>query len=412
MRTVYTVLAVLVAAPAVLWMVRPAALGDAGGLWAMIDRTVPVAATWRTSYLHPADQGAKSSAEAVKPKAPPVVVVTQKAEIKKLELTFEGLGTVQSMASIIIKPRVDGQITAVPVAEGAAVKAGDLLFKFDTTALKAQLAQAEAQIAKDKALSEQNKHDLARDDDLLKQKFIAPQVRETALTALAQTTAQIGVDNALRDGILTQLSYMEIRAPVTGRIGSISLKAGAAVKAGDTLALVNQIDPIYVAFAVPQDRIGDLRGAITSGKALVRLRDDAKAPAGKIAFIENTVDGATGTVQAKAAMPNPAESLWPGAFANVVLVTGSQDAALTVPSGAVQIGQKGSYVFVVKDGKASLKLVAVERVAGDLTVISSGLAAGDDVVVRGQMALTDGAAVSTAKTGDTTKPAEKAASTG
>jgi len=407
----------LAALAIVFWMSRPVAIGDPGGLFALIDRTLPQAAAWRASYLHLPDPAATTATVAAtaassKPKAPPAVVVTAKAEIKTLELTFSGLGTVQSMASVTLKPRVDGQITAVPVAEGAAVNAGDLLFKFDDTALKAQLAQADAQIAKDKALLEQNKHDLARDDELLKQKFIAPQIRETAATTLNQTTAQIALDTALRTGIVTQLSYMEIHASVAGRIGSIATKAGAAVKSGDTLAVLNQIDPIYVSFAVPQNLIGELRSAMTAGKAEVRLRDDAKAPAGKIAFIENAVDTASGTVQAKASMPNPGEKLWPGAFANVVLITGTESNVLTVPSAAVQIGQKGPYVFAVKDGKASLKLVTVERVSGDLTVLSAGLSAGEDVVVQGQMALTNGADVTTAKTGEAKTAPEKTASAG
>jgi len=421
MRRFFGFVVALVGLIVIGWVSRPAALGDAGGLYALIDRALPAAASWRAGYFNaagqttaanPAANDKAATAAPAKAKGPAAVVVTQPAELKQLDLTFGGVGTVQAIASITIKPRVDGQITSVGVEEGAAVKVGDLLFKFDDQALKAQLAQAEAQIVKDTALLAQNKSDLARDDDLLKQKFIAPQIRETAQTTLNQTAAQIEVDKAQRDGISTSLTYMEIRAPVTGRIGSIATKTGAAVKSGDTLALVNQIDPIYIAFAVPQNKLGELRQAMASDKALVRLRDDPKAPTGKIGFIENTVDSTTGTVQVKAVMPNPGEKLWPGAFANVVLVTGTETNALTVPSSAVQIGQRGSYVFTVKDGKATLKLVTVERVAGNLTVIAAGIAAGDEVVVSGQMALTDGADVTTAKTGETKPAPEKTASAG
>lgn len=404
----------LLALTAVLWMTRPATVGDPGGLFAMVDRSVPQLAAWRTDFLHLPTQaaipaaGAAAPAAPAKPKAPPAVVVTAKAETKKLDLTFGALGTVQPMASVTLKPRLDGQITQLAVAEGAVVKQGDLIFKFDDKAQTSQLAQADAQIAKDKALLEQNKHDLARDDDLLKQKFIAPQVRETHLTTLNQTTAQIAVDNGVRNGILTQLTYLQIRSPLTGRIGSIAPKAGATVKSGDTLAVINQIDPIYITFAVPQDRLGELRAAMAAGKAVVRLRDDAKAPTGQIAFIENTIDSTTGTLQVKAAMPNPSEQLWPGAAANIVLVTGSQDNALTVPSGAVQVGQKGTFVFVAIDGKAQIKPVTVERVAGPLTVISSGLSAGEDVVVSGQLALTDGADIAPGKPAEASaKPASQ-----
>ena len=414
MRGFLFVIFALLALAGADWMFRPAALGDPGGVIAYVDKAVPQLAAWRADYLHlPAQASAPAvvaagAAAPAKPRAPPAVVVTAKAQTKALDLTFEALGTVQPMASVTLKPRVDGQITQLAVAEGAAVKQGDLIFKFDDKALTSQLAQADAQIAKDKALLEQNKHDLARDDDLLKQKFIAPQVRETHLTTLNQTTAQIAVDNGIRNGILTQLTYLEIRSPLTGRIGSIGTKAGASVKSGDTLAVINQIEPIYVSFAVPQDRIGDLRAAMAAGKATVRLRDDAKAPTGKIAFMENAVDSSTGTLQVKAAMPNPAEQLWPGAAANIVLVTGTEDNALTVPSSAVQVGQKGTFVFVAKDGKAKIKQVTVERVAGPLTVIASGLSPDEDVVVSGQLALTDGAEIAPAKPAEANaKPASQ-----
>jgi len=418
MRGFWFMIFALLALAGVVWFARPAAVGDPGGIIAYVDRTAPQLAAWRIDYLHlppvsgaPATVAAASTATAAapaKPKAPPAVVVTAKAETKRLDLTFEALGTVQPMASVTLKPRLDGQITQLAVAEGAAVRQGDLIFKFDDKAQTSQLAQADAQIAKDKALLEQNKHDLARDDDLLKQKFIAPQVRETHLTTLNQTTAQIAVDNGIRNGILTQLTYLEIRSPLTGRIGSIGTKAGASVKSGDTLAVINQIEPIYVSFAVPQDRIGDLRAAMAAGKASVRLRDDAKAPTGKIAFMENAVDSSTGTIQVKAAMPNPAEQLWPGAAANIVLVTGTEDNALTVPSSAVQVGQKGTFVFVAKDGKAKIKQVTVERVAGPLTVIASGLSPDEDVVVSGQLALTDGAEIAPAKPAEANaKPASQ-----
>ena len=423
MRTFSFLVFSVAALAAVLWMSRPAALGDAGGLYALLDTAAPAAAGWRANYLRFADPAAATAGPAAvakadpaaktagKPKAPPVLVMTKPAELRTLDLTFEGLGTVQAIASLVIKPRADSQIVEVAVAEGAAVKAGDLLFKLDDTALKAQLAQADAQIAKDRAQLDQNKRDLARNQDLLKQKFVAPQVVEMAQTTLNQTTAQIAVDEALRNGIVTSLSYMRIRASVSGRIGSIAAKAGATVKAGDTLATVNQIDPIYIAFAVPQNRLGDLRAAMAAGKAKVRLRDDPAAPAGSIAFIENAVDTTTGTVSIKASMPNRDEKLWPGAFANVVVVTGTEDNVLVVPSDAVQVGQKGSYVFVAIVGHASLKLVKVERVAGDLTVIASGLSAGDQVVVQGQMALTDGAELAPAKPAEAQDSKTKSGST-
>ena len=408
MRGFFIGLGILLAIAAAVWVVRPAGVGDPGGLIAMADKTFPAAALYRAQNypyagqpMASADKGkiaeAKPADKAPKPGKPPVVVVLQAVEQKAVPITFNGIGTVQAIASVNIKPRLDSQVVEVPVAEGASVKQGDLLFQLDDKSLRSQLAQADAMIAKDTALLEQNKHDLARAEDLLKQKFIAPQVLETAQTTLNQTTAQIGVDNGAKNNLVTQLGYMQLRAPVSGRIGSIAAKSGATVKSGDTLASVNQIDPIYIAFAMPQDRISDIRAAMAAGTAKVQLLNDPNAPTGSIAFMENAVDSTTGTVQVKALMPNPAEKLWPGAFANVVLTTGVEDRAIVVSSAAVQIGQKGTYVFLAKDNHVVLTPVTVARVAGELSIVTSGLAAGDQVVTSGQMALTDGAEISVAK---------------
>ena len=418
MRGSQVVVAALLVVAAAGWAVRPAALGDAGGLWAFTDRTFPAAAALRAQYLPEngqpaaasaakADKGAKGGG-----KAGPAVVVTQSAEIRTLPLTFEGIGTVQAVASIAIRPRIDSQITDVAIAEGAAVKAGDLLFRLDDRALKAQLAQAEAQTVKDQALLDGAKRDLARADELVKQKFAAPVTRDAAATQVSQWKAQLGVDAAQKQGIVTSLTYTEIRSPLTGRIGSIAAKTGATVRSGDSLATVNQIDPIYISFALPQARLGELRAAMAARIADVRVKADASSPVGSIAFIENAVDSATNTVQVRAKMPNPAEKLWPGAFQAVEVVLGVDAQALVVPSAAVLIGQNGAFVFVVSDGHATLRQVTVARSTAELAVISAGLATGDDVVVKGQMALTDGAEVKSPGSDKTKTSSAKPASDG
>ena len=418
-RVVQFVVSVLIAAAA-LWVARPLALGDPGGVIALADKTFPAALALRAQY-YPWAAPAANPAVASKPDGPagaaganthkadkgdtpgktgksggkggPAVVMTQPVVQKSVPVTFTGVGTVQPIASIQIRPRLDSQIVDVVVAEGSNVKQGDLLFRLDDRSLKAQLAQADAQIQKDQALLEQNKRDLTRAEDLLKQKFLTAQSRETIATTLNQTKAQIAVDTALKSGIATSLSYLEIHAPLAGRIGSIAAKTGAFVRAGDILATVNQIDPIYVAFALPQARIGELRDAMNSGNAEVRIKDAPGSPAGSIAFMENTIDASTGTVQVKASMPNPAEKLWPGAFANLELQTGVEDNALTVPSIAVLIGQNGPYVFAVVDKKAVLKPIVIARTNGADTMVTSGVSLGDEVVVQGQGGLTDGADV-------------------
>ncbi len=424
MRRFLSFLATMLVAAAALWVVRPAGVGDPAGLIALADKTLPQAAALRTQYYPWAEKPAASadggtlagkgdgkSGDAATAagtggksgkgggKGGPAVVVTKPVEQKSVPVIFTGVGTVQSMASIAIRPRLDSQILEVGVAEGALVAKGDVLFQLDDRALRAQLAQANALIQKDQAQLDQNSRDLARAEDLLKLKFLTPQSREAALTTANLTKAQMAVDTAQKTGVETSLSFVTITAPVSGRIGSIAAKAGAFARTGDVLATVNQIDPIYVTFALPQARLAEVRKAMAADAASVRLKDAADAPSGKIAFMENSVDAATDTVQVKAAMPNPAEVLWPGAFATIELQTGVDENAIVVPSVAVLFGQSGPYVYAVADKKAVLKPITIARASGSDTIVATGLAVGDEVVVQGQGALTDGAEVRSSKDG-------------
>ncbi len=412
MRGVLKFVAAVLVAVAAIWLVRPAGVGDPGGLIALADTTLPQAAALRLQYfpwaVKTALAGATAATTGTGPgtgsgtgtgggkgggKSGPVAVLTKPVQQKAIPTTFAGVGTVQAIASIAIRPHLDGQILEVGVAEGALVKQGDRLFRLDDRSLKAQLAQADAVIRKDQVTLEQNGRDLTRAQDLLKQKFLTPQSRETAQTAVDQIKAQIAVDTAQKAGIETSLSFMEIDAPVAGRIGSIAAKTGSFARAGDTLATINQIDPIYVTFALPQARLADVRAAMAKDIASVRIKDAPGAPAGKVAFIENSVDAATGTVQVKASMPNPGEALWPGAFTAVELQTGVDEAAIVVPSVAVLLGQNGPYVYAVVDKKAVLKPISVARTSGSDTIVTAGVAMGDNIVVQGQGGLTDGAEV-------------------
>lgn len=370
-----------------------------GGIWWQRQEASRVAVQhlpFLAAYLEPGTTGTTSVA-LPKPRvaaAVPVVVAT--AEIKTLPVTIEAVGTVQPIASIALKPRIDSQIASVEVKEGAHVKEGDLLFTLDGRALKAQLEQAEATLAKDRAQLEQMRRDLTRAEDLLAKHISTEVQRDTAATAVKVQLAQIAADEAQRVNLATSLSYTEIRAPVSGRIGSIALKAGTTFKAGDAqpIATVNQIDPIYVSFAIPQSLLGDLRKALSAGEVRVDATVGDTAVTGHLAYIENTVDLATGTVLAKAIMPNRNELLWPGAFVSARATLGTDVNAISIPSSAVLIGQQGPYVFVIRDGqKADLVHVTVARTIGQRSVVSKGLKGGDAIVVDGQLRLVDGASV-------------------
>ncbi|MBI2736639.1 MAG: efflux RND transporter periplasmic adaptor subunit [Rhodospirillales bacterium] len=329
----------------------------------------------------------------------PVPVVVTKVAKKPLPIVIEAVGTVQAIASIQIKARIDSQIMKVGVEEGALVKEGDLLFELDSRTLRAQLGQIEAQIRKDQAQVAQAKRDVSRYEELLSKNAGTVVNRDTAQTALKAAEAQLDADEASKASILTQISYTEIRAPVSGRIGSISSKAGTVVRVGDNtatsaLATINQVDPIYVAFAVPQVFLPDIRAAMAKGEVkVVALIDDNRKQSGAIAFIENTVDPLTGTVTAKARIGNANEGLWPGQFVKVEVILGIEPEAIAVPAPAIQLGPQGPYLFVVKDGTAELRNVVIKRTQNGESVIGKGLEAGEQVVVDGQLRLVNGANV-------------------
>ncbi len=330
----------------------------------------------------------------------PVPVVVTTVTPKSMPVIVEAVGTVQSISSVQLKTRLDTQIMKVNVEEGALVKEGDLLFEFDARSLKAQLAQIEAQIRKDQAQLEQAKRDTVRAGDLVTKGAGTVVARDTNFTTQKAAEAQLEADQAMRDNILTQISYTEIRAPVSGRIGSIPYKAGTILRVSDNtatsvLATINQVDPIFVQFAVPQVFLPDLRAAMAKGEVKVTaLIDDNRKQSGVMAFIENNVDANTGTVMGKAKIANANEGLWPGQFVKAEIMLGTEPNALAVPAVAVQLGPQGAYVFVIKDGNtAEVRPVTVSRTQGGESVIASGLKAGEQVVVDGQLRLVNGAPV-------------------
>jgi membrane fusion protein, multidrug efflux system len=333
------------------------------------------------------------------PTGPIPVVVTQVAP-KPMPVIVEAVGTVQSIASIQLKSRIDSQIMKVHVEEGALVKEGDLLFELDARTLKALLAQTEAQIRKDQAQLVQAKRDSVRADDLLVKGAGTIVTRDTNQTNQKAMEAQLESDEAMRQNILTQISYTEIRAPVSGRIGSIPNKAGTTLRIADNtvtsvLATINQVDPIFVSFAIPQVFLPDLRAAMAKGDVTVNaIVDETHKQSGVVAFLENTVDAMTGTVTGKARIANANEGLWPGQFVKAEVVLGIEAEALSVPAVAVQLGPQGPYVFVVgSDNTSEVRPIAIKRTQGGESVVGGGLKAGEKVVIDGQLRLVNGAAV-------------------
>lgn len=331
-----------------------------------------------------------------------VPVVVAEVLRKTVPVRAQGIGNVESLATVAVKSRIDGQIMKVDFRDGAQVRRGQVLFEIDARPATAQLKQAQAKLASDLAqLAHAREQDL-RYKDLLQRKFISQDAYAQYKTNLDSARANVDADHAAVESTRLQVEFATIRAPIDGRAGKIMIPQGNLVKANDTNALVviNQLTPIYVNFAVPEQFLPQIRAALRSGPAAVDLSatggDGTVAHvAGTLAFIDNSVDIATGTIKLRASVPNQHASLWPGQFVSAALTLGEQRNAVVVPSEAVQMGPEGAYVFIVDAAAhAQMRKVRVGRSAGEETLIAKGLEGGEKVVVDGQSRLLPGTLVS------------------
>jgi multidrug efflux system membrane fusion protein len=301
-----------------------------------------------------------------------------------------------------VRTRIDGQLERVGFTEGQDVKAGQLLARLDPRTLQAQLAQAQAQQARDQAQLANARVDLQRYTKLLADDASTPQQVDTQKALVAQLEAAVQTDAAQVDYAQVQLGFTTITAPIGGRVGARLVDAGNIVHATDAngLVVINQVDPITVLFTLPEDAIPainqvlDAHGAAPVVEAYPR-EGNTLLGKGKLVLLNNQIDTATGTVQLKAAFANPQHRLWPGQFVNVRLMLGVREKALTVPAPAVQRGQDGTYAYVLDaDGQTVQgKPITVAQIQDGLAVVDTGLAAGQRVVVDGQYKLKPGSRI-------------------
>jgi RND family efflux transporter MFP subunit len=320
-------------------------------------------------------------------------VETATAIKKPMPVRFDELGTITPMASVVVKPRVDSEITGVHFADGALVRQGDLLFTLDGRSIEAQIRQVEAVITGAKAQQEQAERDVQRYTDLVAK-------NATPITNLDNAKTQVNIfravaesNTAQRENLQVQLGYCTIRAPITGKISAATVKVGNFVRAGSDqtqLATINQISPIYISFGVPQRILPQVRQAIDAGTATVDaiVPGEERRARGKLSMIENTVDATSGMVTLRATMENTDQVLWPGALVKTLLSLRIED-SVTVPSVAVQTSQTGTFVYVVKNQTAVVRPVVVGRVVDNETVIDKGLDDGETIVVDGQLLLSN-----------------------
>lgn len=328
--------------------------------------------------------------------AVPVVV----AEVVKADMpvTLPGIGTVKAFSTVSLKPRVSGQIAKIHYSEGQNVKEGDLLINMDPKPFEAILAQAKAKQNQVNTQLDLAKTQADRYAGLAKSGAVAKEALDQAQSALKVAQANAEAEKAAVQAAELQLAYCTISSPISGRVGRRVVDAGNVVKADETeLVVIHQLQPINVIFSVPEQNLGAITREMAKGPLKVSVAPNENVSTetqGQLSFMDNAVNAATGTVDLKATFPNKDLSLWPGQFGEVKLTLSVQKDATVAPSVAVQTGQQGTYVFLVKGDKSvEVRPVTVERIVDDKSVISKGLEPGEMVVVDGHMRLFPGAKV-------------------
>jgi multidrug efflux system membrane fusion protein len=331
----------------------------------------------------------------------PVPVTVGMVETRDLPVEVKTFGNVEPVATIGIKAQVSGELISVSFEEGQEVKKGDLLFTIQPRLFNTQLAQAQANLERDRALAQAAELTLKRQEELDRRGSGVREELEKARAQAAATAATVKADEALVLIAETQVNYTTIESPIDGKTGSIRLQPGNLIRNtdDDPLTTVVQLDPIQVAFALPEQHLGAVRAGMNPGaeSLVVTVRDPRDGRVlgeGALTFIANTVDRATGTVGLKATFANAERKLWPGAFVDVSLRLSTDRHALAVPTSAVSVSQQGPRVWVVRDdGTAESRQVAVLRTAGEWSVLGEGVKAGEKVITGGQSRVMPGARV-------------------
>jgi len=344
-----------------------------------------------------ARQGTISQAAPAGPPAVPVLVST--VEEKPVPVSLQAIGNVEPYSTVSLKPQVSGPLMKVHFREGDDVRKGQLLFSLDPRPFQAALTQAQAQLARDRAVAENNRVQAGRDLELFQQGVVPRQQSDDLAAAATAQEAQVRADEAAVETLKLNLDYCSIYSPIDGRTGSLQVHEGNLVKANDVpvLVVINQIRPVYVNFSIPEQQLPEVRKYQSAGQLHVRAvvpNDNGFSEEGRLSFVDNTVDAQTGTIRLKALFENQRRSLWPGQFVNVELTLAVTPKALVVPSKAISVGQNGNFVYVVNsDGTVESRPVTIGRETQQDTVVLQGLRQGETVVIDGQLRLASGSHV-------------------
>jgi membrane fusion protein, multidrug efflux system len=361
---------------------------------AILGLLVVVAAAGVGAYFFVGDGRAARGNRNDAAKGPPAVPVTvARVQQQTVPVRLHAIGNVEAYATVAVKARVDGQIVEVNFGEGQPVKKNDVLFRIDPRPFQAALRQAEANALRDQAARDHVRAQEKRYQELLEKNFVSKdayaQIRTNAATAEATAKAsQAALENARLN-----IEYCTIRSTLDGYVGRVLSQAGNQVRANDPnpLVVINQVKPIYVNFGIPEQNLAEVRSRMAAGPLAATIQSsDAQrpAPSGSLISVDNAVDPSTGTIRLRAQFDNADAALWPGQFVNVSLTLYEQLDAIVIPSGAVQTGPDGQYVYVVgTDMTADVRRVTVLRTEGERAIVAKGLAKDEQVVTRGQLRL-------------------------
>jgi len=330
--------------------------------------------------------GASAPASGASAPLQPVTVTTVKAQKRDFAVNLQGNGIVTPLTTVELRSQVTSTVAKRHFADGQFVKAGQLLFSLDARTDEANLAKARAQLAKDQAALADAQRQFERAKQLFAQNFISQGAVDTAQTLVESTTASTLADQAAIEAAKVSLSYNRILAPISGRAGAINVSVGSLVQANTTpLVTITQLDPIAIAFSIPQRNLPDALAALKGGGApvLAKLADGGGSFKGKLQFVDNTITAGSGTVQAKAVFANKEGKLWPGAYVDISQTVTTLTNATVIPQAAVLQGSRGTIVYVQEDGKARLQPVKVVYAEGGDAAVT-GLQPGDVVVMDGK----------------------------
>ena len=330
-----------------------------------------------------------------------VPVTVAKAVQKSMPITIQGIGTVIAASTVSVRAQITGEMMSVNFREGEDVEKGQVLVTLDKRPFEAVLHQAQATLEKDMAQAANARSQAARYQDLLQRGIATREQVDAMRTQAAALEATVAADRANVDTAKIQLTYATILAPMSGRTGLLQVHPGNLVRAQDTQTIVtiNKITPVYVSFSVPEAQLPALKRFIAAQGTLpasaLAPTDSGRPSTGRVNFIDNAVDPTTGTIKVKGTFANEDRRLWPGQFVNVTVTLTSDSNAIVVPAVAVQTGQQGTYVFVVRpDQTVELRPVTVARLAGDETVVQTGVSSGDTVITDGHLRLVPGSRIS------------------